>query len=168
MSRPTIDVVYFLAVPTAVSPELTLKALDGEGRTLREWLVTFHLAFVALDPFTSQGAWILPVGTRVLTQFAQADVRTALVVTATADECRTFLGPWVDRLLVFPDPDRTIVNSFELPRLPALVHVAMDGSVAGLATGWNPREWQQVLNHLAEVTAWTPPTLPAAGDPGPF
>ena len=151
-----------------VSPELLLKPLDGEGRTLREWLVTFHLAFVALDPFTNEGAWILPVATRVMTEFSQADVRTALVVTATPDECRTFLGPWVNSLLVFPDPDRKIIDSFELPRLPALVHVAMDASVAGLATGWNPPEWQKVVDHLAEVTAWIPPSLPAPGDPGPF
>lgn len=153
---------------TTVSPDLLFTPLEGKGRTLRELLVTFHLAFVALDPFTNEGAWILPVGTRVLTEFSQADCRTALVVTATPDECRMFLGPWVNSLLVFPDPDRSIVNSFGLPRLPALVHVAMDATVAGMATGWNPREWQQVVDHLAEVTAWTAPNLPAAGDPGPF
>ncbi|HVE94612.1 MAG TPA: hypothetical protein VNB24_06795 [Acidimicrobiales bacterium] len=153
---------------TTLTPELLLKPLDGEGRTLREWLVTFHLAFVALDPFTNEGAWILPVGTRVLTQFSQADARVALVVTGTEAECRIFLGPVVNQLLVFPDPDRTIVNAFDLPRLPALVHVAMDATVAGLAAGWNPPEWQKVVDHLAKVTAWTAPTLPAQGDPGPF
>lgn len=151
-----------------VSPELLLTPLGGEGRSLREWLVTFHLAFVALDPFTNEGAWILPVATRVMTEFSQADVRTALVVTATPEECRTFLGPWVNNLLVFPDPERQIVKSFDLPRLPALVHVAMDATVAGVATGWNPQEWESVLKHLAEVTAWTAPALPAPGDPGPF
>ena len=153
---------------TTVSPELVFTPLDGEGRTLRELLVTFHLAFVALDPFTNEGAWILPVASRVLYDFAQADCRTAFVVTATPDECRMFLGPLVNNHLVFPDPDRTIVDSFGLPRLPALVHVAMDATVAGAAIGRNPSEWEAVLNHLAEVTAWIAPVLPAPGDPGPF
>lgn len=148
--------------------DLVLTPLRGQGRTVREWLTTFHLSFVALDPFTDEGAWILPTAVRVLTTFQEADVRVALLLPAQPDECRMFLGPWADELLTFSDPDRAAIKGFELDRLPAFVHLAMDGTVANAAEGWDPRAWQKVADHLARVTAWRAPVLPAAKDPAPF
>lgn len=135
---------------------------------MREWLTTFHLSFVALDPFTDEGAWILPTAVRVLTTFQEADVRVALLLPATPDECRMFLGPHADELLTFADPDRSAIKGFDLGRLPAFVHLAMDGTVANAAEGWDPSGWRKVADHLARVTAWRAPVIPGAKDPAPF
>ena len=148
--------------------DLLLTPLGGEGRTVREWLTTFHLAFVALDPFTHESAWILPTAVRILDSFDQADVRVAFLVTGTAEECGMFLGPHARSTLTFADPDRAAVRGFGIEGLPAFVHVAMDGTVANSAEGWNPPEWKTVADHLAVVTSWTAPVIPLAKDPGPF
>jgi hypothetical protein len=148
--------------------DLVLTPINGEGRTVNEWLTTFHLAFVALDPFTYESAWILPTAGRVLTNFDQSDARVAWLVTGTAEECRMFLGPWARSLLTFADPDRAAVRGFGLERLPAFVHLAMDGTVANAAEGWEPAEWRTVADHLAKVTSWIAPVIPVASDPGPF
>ncbi len=150
------------------SPDLVLAPINGDGRTVREWLTTFHLAFVALDPFTSESAWILPTAGRILTTFDQADVRVAFLVTGTADECRMFLGPWARDVLTFADPDRAAIRGFGIERLPAFVHLAMDGTIANAAEGWQPEEWRVVAEHLAKVTSWSAPVIPIAKDPGPY
>ena len=49
-----------------------LQPLKGDARPLREWLTTFHLASVVIDPFTNESAWILETAARVLHQFADA------------------------------------------------------------------------------------------------
>lgn len=135
---------------------------------MREWLTTFHLAFVALDPFTHESAWILPTAVRVLTRFDQADVRVAFLVAGTPEECRMFLGPHAQEILTFSDPERTAIKGFGIERLPAFVHVAMDGTLANWAEGWNPPEWKTVADHLAVVTSWTAPVIPIEKDPGAY
>lgn len=148
--------------------DLVLAPLKGDEHTVREWLTTFHLAFVALDPYTHQSAWILDTAMRALTTFEQADVRVALVITAPAGDAHEFLGPYVDDLLVFLDPDRRIVKAFGLERLPAIVHLGMDGTVVNSAEGWQPVEWRKVVDHLAKITSWIAPVIPGPRDPGPF
>jgi hypothetical protein len=155
-------------VASAISTDVTLTPLTGKGRTLREWLTTFHLAVVALDPFTREGSWIMPIATRVLTHFSQADVRVALLLPASPDECRMFLGPWVNSLLTFADPDRSAIEGLGLERLPVFLHIAMDGTVEGKAEGWQPSEWQAVADNLARVTSWSTPVVERDGDPAPF
>jgi len=155
-------------VASTISTDVTLSPLTGKGKTLEEWLTTFHMAVVALDPFTNEGAWILPMATRVLTHFSQADVRVALLLPATADECRRFLGPIVNNLLVFADPDRTAINGMGLTHLPVFAHVAMDGTIEGKAEGWDPPAWQKVADNLARVTSWSSPVVERDGDPGRF
>jgi hypothetical protein len=155
-------------VATTISTEFPLTPLTGKGRTLREWLTNFHLAVVALDPFTREGPWILPIATRVLRHFSQADVRVALLLPATPDECRLFLGPLVNELLTFADPDRAAITGLGIDRLPAFVHVAMDGTVEGKAEGWQPAEWQAICDNLARVTSWSSPVVQHDGDPAPF
>src|SRR5207302_8586454 len=81
------------AVAANPPPDLKLTPINGPGRTVAELLTTFHLCFVALDPFTNESAWILPTAARILTVFEQADVRVAWVVAGTPRECRMFLGP---------------------------------------------------------------------------
>ncbi|MDP1793324.1 MAG: hypothetical protein Q8K63_04220 [Acidimicrobiales bacterium] len=153
---------------TTISTDVQLTPLTGKGRSLREWLTTFHLAVVALDPFTNEGAWTLPIADRVLTHFGQADVRVALVLPATADECRMFLGPVVNRLLIFPDPNSEIIKALGIERLPSFVHVAMDGTVEGKSEGWQPKQWQSIADTLAKMTGWSSPVVEREGDPAPF
>jgi hypothetical protein len=150
------------------SPDLVLTPLRGQPRTLAQQLVTFHMLLVALDPFTNESAWILPTAARILQVFEQADCRVAWLVTANPDECRMFLGPWADEIMTFADPDRVAVKELGLERLPAIVHIGMDGSAVSAAEGWNPAEWKPVVDKLAKVVSWAAPALPAPNDPGPF
>jgi hypothetical protein len=156
-------------VASTISTDVQLTPLTGKGRSLREWLTTFHLAVVALDPFTREGAWILPVATRVLTHFSQADVRVALLLPATPSESRLFLGPWVNTLLTFSDPEREAIKGLGFDRLPVFAHIAMDGTLEGKAEGWQPEEWQAVADRLAQVTSWTSTVVDAGpNSPAPF
>lgn len=148
--------------------DLTLAPLNGPSRTLREWLTTFHLVTVALDPFTNESAWILPTATHVLSVFQEADCRVAWLVAGTPQECRMFLGPWSREILTFSDPDRVAIKALGLEKVPALVHIAQDASIVGKAEGWNPKEWKSVADNLADIMSWSSPNIPRAGDPGPF
>lgn len=153
---------------TDPSPDLLLTPIGGRPRTLAESLTTFHLAFVAFDPYEPPSSWLLETATRILSSFEQADVRVALVVTAPTADALLWLGPHAKEFRVYVDPERTVVKGFGLRRLPAIVHVAMDGTVMGSAEGWHPDEWDKVTEQLARVTAWTAPVVPLPGDPPPF
>ncbi len=156
------------AVARDPSPELVLTPIQGKSRTVKQLLTTFHLLLVAIDPFTNQSAWILETAGRILQTFEQADCRIGWLVTATADECRQFLGPWANEMMTFADPDRIAVKEFGLERLPALVHLGMEGKVEAAAEGWHPAEWKAVTDHLAKVLSWKGPNFPTSKDPGPF
>ena len=158
---------------STVSPDLILEplSLEAEGfpaRPLGEWLTTFHLASVVLDPFTNESSWILKSAARILHAFAGAAVRTNLIVTAEADDARAFLGPLTKEFLVFTDPKRDVVRGLGLTSLPAFVFIQSDGTVPARAEGWNPVEWRAVARTIADVTAWSSPTIPTAADPAPF
>ncbi|NND74158.1 MAG: hypothetical protein HKN44_04045 [Ilumatobacter sp.] len=140
----------------------------GESRPLMDWLTTFHLASVVLDPYTNESSWILRTATRVLEQFRSSHARINFVVTADAADARAFLGPLADQYLVFCDPDRAFVKAADLDELPAFVFVRVDGAIAASAQGWNPPEWEAVADTIADVTAWTSLDIPGPNDPGPF
>lgn len=145
--------------------------VDGatsQGRPVMEWLTTFHLASVVLDPYTNESSWVLRSAVRVLEQFRGSDARINLIVTASAPDARTFLGPYADRFLVFCDPERSVVKAMGLSELPAFVFTRVDGVVAAAAQGWNPPEWEAVADAIAEVCWWTSISVPGPGDPGPF
>lgn len=150
------------------APDLVLTPIAGDGRTVGQWTTTFHLVFVALDPYARESRWIVPTAARILLTFQEADCRIAWLATADADRCRSFLGRWADEILTFPDPDRSAVRGLGLERLPALVHLANDGSLVGAAEGWDPPRWREITVRLAKMMAWLPPTVPLAGDPAPF
>lgn len=153
-----------------ITPSLDtqLQPLNGEPRPLEDWLTTFHLATIVLDPFTNESAWILPTAVRILRQFAGASVRTNFVITATPDEAREFLGPHADEFLVFCDPSRTFVKQLALTELPAFVYLQIDGTVPVNAQGWNAKAWSSVAQHIASVVSWRKPSIPVAGDPVSF
>ncbi len=148
--------------------DLTLTPLHGDPRPLREWLTTFHLASVALDPYTNESSWILPTAKRVLEAFQGAAVRANFLVTCGPDEAQEFLGPLAKEFLVFCDPDRVVVKGLGLKTLPAFVFVRIDGTVAAAAEGWNATEWRAVAKEIATTTQWTAPALPDQGDPTAF
>ncbi|MCU1392808.1 MAG: hypothetical protein JWM34_1236 [Ilumatobacteraceae bacterium] len=153
-SNPSLDVV--------------LTALDGESRPLEEWLTTFNLACVILDPYTNESSWILKTAARVLNGFRGADVRVNFVVTCDADDAKRFLGPLAEEFLVFTDPSRDFVRSLGLATLPAFVFVSMDGHAAAAAEGWKASEWSKVADTIAKATVWSRPSIPASGDPVAF
>ena len=148
--------------------DLLLTPVGGQGRTVQQWLTTFHLLVIGLDPYTNESAWILPTASRIIKTFEQADCRVALLVSADDRDCRRFLGPITDEVLTFADPERTAVKGLGLAHLPAIVHLAMDGTVVNSAEGWQPLQWRKVTDHLAKQMRWSAPTLPTPKDPGPF
>ena len=148
--------------------DLLLTPINGKGKTIEQWLTMFHLVLLVLDPFTNESAWLLPTVRRINHTFAQADCRVALLMAADAKDCQRFLGPVTQEALVFADPDRTAIKGLGLQRLPAIVHIAMDGTIVTSAEGWHPAEWRRVCNGVAKVTRWATPTIPDPSDPGPF
>ena len=79
--------------------DLVLTPLGGEARPLSEWLTTFHLATVALDPYTNESSWILRTATRILEPFRGSDARINLIVTSGPSDaksacCAVMEGRW--------------------------------------------------------------------------
>jgi hypothetical protein len=148
--------------------DLTLAPINGDPRAIDEWLTTFSLAVVVLDPFTNESSWLLEPAGRILEHFNGADCRAAFLVTGTPDEARRFLGPWADKVLTFADPDRRAVKGFGLNELPAFVYVRGDRSLVGAAEGWDPIEWRKLAQRLAVDMSWSAPLIPAPGDPSPY
>jgi hypothetical protein len=148
--------------------DVELAPLHGDARPLQEWLTTFHLVLVVLDPYTYESAWLLETAGRILRTYTGADCRVGFLVTASPQESRQFLGPWADELLTFADPDRSFVRAVGLERLPALVHIDLNGHVAGAAQGWLPEQWRAVLANLSRIMSWSRPAVPSTGDPAPF
>ncbi len=130
----------YLLAPWRPIPPLISSSRPSTASPARiaEWVTTFQLAAVVLDPFTNESAWILETAGRILTHFREADCRVAFIVTGTADEARQFLGPWADKVLTFADPDRATVKGFGLNELPAFVQVRGDLHLAASAEGWDP------------------------------
>jgi hypothetical protein len=148
--------------------DLDLQPLDGDARPLREWLTTFPLAAVVLDPFTHESAWILDSSKRILEHFAGADCRVCWILTCSADDGRRFLGPYADDVLAFADADRTMVKGLGVEEAPAFLLVRQDGEVTAKAEGWDPETWRDVAEAVATITQWSRPTIPAVGDPVPY
>ena len=149
-------------------PDLVLTPINGDPKPLMAWLTTFHLAFVAIDPYSDESRRILPTAGRILDVFEQADTRVAWVCTGDAAVARGFLGTRSDDTLTFIDADRSVVQGFGLEQLPSFVHVAMDATIAGAAEGWDPPAWKAVADQLARMTSWRAPVIPIPGDPAPY
>ena len=153
---------------TKLPDDLQLAPLDGDARALSEWLTTFHLASVVLDPYTNESAWVLKTAVRILEEFRGSHARVNFIVTANDDDTKAFLGPLTERFLTFCDPDRSVVSAMGLDELPAFVFTRVDREVVATAQGWNAAEWHAVAEAIAATTKWNVPTIPASGDPGAF
>lgn len=149
-------------------PDLVLSSLTGRSRSVREWVTTFHLLFVAVDPANARSRWIVPTAARVLVEYEGADCRVGWLVAGDAADARMFLGRWATDILTFTDPDLTAVKGFGLEALPAIVHVGQDLTVVNAIEGWEPMAWRALATELSRQMRWSKPLLPAPGDPGPF
>lgn len=148
--------------------DLVLTPINGKPRPLSAWLALFHLVFVALDPFSERSAWLVETSGRILTNYEQADCRVAFLVGGAADEAREFLGHWSTDVLTFADPDLTAIRGFSLATLPAIVHLAIDGTIVNAVEGWDPPAWRRLSAQLSEIVDWRGPVIPGPRDPAPF
>ena len=156
-------------VATDPSTQLTVATIDGAEQKLSQWLTTFNLLAVVIDPYTHESGWIIPTADRIFTHYEEADIRCAFLVTGNGDGARQYLGKYADSWLVLTDEHREFVGSLSLERLPALVHIGQDGSLVVFAEGWDPAEWRSVLDGVEEAMAWrSRPLLPTPQDPGAF
>jgi len=152
-------------VATAPPIDVEITDMADETRSLSEWLTTFPLALVVVDPFTYESSWILDTAVRLFGEYSQADVRLAFLVTTDAGGTRSFLGPLTEQALAFADPDRSLVRALELDTLPALVVIRQDGELVGVAEGWDPDAWRQVTESMSDLLGWHRPAIPGPGDP---
>lgn len=144
-----------------------LEAITGEIRTLEEWMITFQLLVVVVDPYTYESSWILDTAGDLLEKFRGASVRIGFVCTSSAADAATFLGPWADKAIVFVDPDRELVKALELTQLPALLQIRQNLELAGVAEGWQPKEWKRVFDAVSAERRWTKVVIPT-GAPAPY
>ncbi len=148
--------------------DLDLQPLDGDARPLSDWLTTFPLVPVVLDPFTHESAWLLDTSKRILGHFADAGCRNCWILTCSVDDAKRFLGPYADEMLAFADPSGALVRSLGIEKAPAFALLRQDGQVTAKAEGWNPDEWREVAEAVADLAHWSRPAIPAAGDPVAF
>lgn len=145
-----------------------LKPLQGESRPLEDWVTTFHLVLVALDPYRAESSWIIDSAARIMSTFSGADCRIGWLVAGPEEHAEEFLGPFAEKFLTFTDPDRELITSLELTHLPAFLHLNQRLDVVGSAEGWNPQEWREVTATLAKMMSWSKPAIPTPSDPPPF
>ncbi len=156
------------AVATNPAPDLALVPITGHSRTVREWLTTFHLLLVAVDPAHVRSRWIVPTAARVLFEYEQADCRVAWLVAGDAADARKLLGRWATEIMTFVDPELTAIKGFGIQTLPAIVHVGMELNIVNAVEGWDPPAWRALATELSRHMSWSRPHIPAPGDPGPF
>lgn len=147
-------------------PSLPVTSLKGATRALDDWTTMFHLVAVVL-PDRPEGAGWITVADQISSVIGDADCRVVLCVTADPAIGRRVIGDADDRYLVLVDPDRALVKSLGLERLPAIVHLRQDTTLVDSAEGWNPDEWQRVVDGVAAAMKWSVPPLGGPGTPRP-
>lgn len=149
------------------SPSIVLDSIRGKGYPLRDWLTSYPLILVALDPYTNESSWILETAGDLLHHYSPADVRVGWLVAADDEGCREFLGPWAERYLTFSDPDRSAILGLGLEILPSLLYIRSDGG-AIKSDGWDPIGWRTITEVMSSHLSWSRPLLPKDGDPLPY
>ena len=126
----------------------------------------FHLCLVVLPDRPEAARW-LPVIRRIFKVLGDADCHTAVCVTGTAAIARRILDTASSEFVVYVDPERALVNSLGLEKLPAFVHLRQDTALVEVAEGWDPKAWQKVADGIAKSMAWSTPRVAGPGDPPP-
>lgn len=150
--------------------EIELDSVQGRGYPLRDWLTSYPLLLVGIDPYTHESGWLLETGAQFLRHYLPSDIRVGWLVAADDDGCREYLGPFAEEFLTFADPDRRMIRALGdlgLERLPALINIRPDLTVR-IANGWDPMYWRGIADQLSEELHWSRPQIPAPGDPLPF
>ena len=152
----------------ATNPDPTLELTTSKGvtRTLDDWSTMFQMCLVILPDRPEAAAWI-PVARRIFDVLGDSDCRTAYVVTGTPAIAQRILGEEEQRQATFVDPDRTLVKSLGLERLPAFVFLQQDTTVGAASEGWDPAAWQEVAKSVAKAMAWSMPDVAPPGEPIP-
>lgn len=153
---------------TNPAPDLALVPVTGRSRTVREWLTTFHLLLVAVDPANVRSRWIVPTAARVLFEYEGADCRVAWLVAGDAADARKLLGRWATDIMTFVDPELMAIKGFGISTLPTIVHVGMDLEIVNAVEGWDPPAWRELTMELSRRMSWSRPHIPTSADPGPF
>ena len=147
-------------------PTLPLTNLAGTTRTLDDWTTMFHLVLVVL-PDRLEGAEYVPIAERIFATFGDSDAKVAFLIPGPAPMANRLLEGARGRYSVYLDPDRALIAGLGLERLPALVHLRQDTTLANVAEGWDPKEWQRVARAIGKAMAWTHPEVARPGDPAP-
>ncbi|MCZ7530121.1 MAG: hypothetical protein M5U31_07105 [Acidimicrobiia bacterium] len=145
-------------------PTLQVASLSGTTRSLDDWMTMFHLCLVVL-PDDPAAARFLPVVENLTRVLGDSDVRIAALWPSTTPLARRVLGDFADENLVFVDPSKELIASLGIEKLPALVHLRQDTTLAGIAEGWDAAEWQKVADELAEAMSWSNPEVDAGSVP---
>ena len=156
---------------TNPDPNLALTNLAGRTRTLDDWSTMFQLVLIVLPDRPEASAWV-PIADRIFATFGDADCNTAFVIPSAPSVARKILERVgtknaASSATVFVDPDREFVTSLGLERLPAFVHLRQNTTLASVAEGWDPREWQRVAREIGKAMAWTYPEIARRTDPPP-
>ncbi len=166
MAGASLAAVTVEYVPLDV--ELTALGPRAKSRPLADWLTTFPLVPVVLDPYTHESAQILGTAKRILENYRGAGCRTCWVLACDSDGAEKFLGPWAQDTLTFVDPQRQFISAVGLEQLPAFLMIRQDSSVAHAAQGWNPAQWREVAEAVSKVTGWIRPVIGDHRDPSPY
>ena len=148
------------------NPLLPITSYKGVTRTLDDWATVFNIALIVL-PDRPEASGFVPVVDRIFKTFGDSDVRTIVCVPSTKAITKRILGDAVDRWLTWCDPDRALVNSLGLERLPAFLLLRQDTQLVSAAQGWSPTEWQKIAHEIARKEHWTAPLVTKRGDPAP-
>ena len=91
-------------ISVTISPDasIPLNRLEGPSRSLREWVTTFHLLLVVVDPYTHESSRIVDTAVRIQRTFKEADCRGAWMVLGNEEHSKV-LGPWASEILTFVD-----------------------------------------------------------------
>lgn len=151
-------------VATNPDPTIQVASLSGTTRSLDDWMTMFHLCLVVLpdDPVARR---FLPVADNIFHVLGDSDTRTAVLWPSTGPIAKRVLGDFVDENLVFIDPDKELIASLGIEKLPAVVHLRQDTTLAGVAEGWNAPEWQNVVDGVADAMSWSSPEVDAGRVP---
>ncbi len=147
-------------------PQTPVTTIKGVTRTLDDWLTSGQLCLFVL-PSWPEASQYVPLTQRAFKVFRESDARCVIMVMGSELQARRVLGATADTDTVWLDPDGTITKQLGVARTPAFVHVQSDSSVAAIADGWDPAEWQRIANSLAKALRWTKPIYPEPRDPEP-
>ena len=137
-ARPA-GLATLFAVTVKLPDDLMLHPLGGEARELEQWLTTFHLASVVLDPYTNESSWILQergADPRRLPRLRRRGSTSSSPPTRTTHAA--FSGPCATSSSCSAIPTARSSRRRASTELPAFVFVRVDGELVAKAEGWNP------------------------------